>query len=128
MIDIENEVFNTVANSLRAEFPNISIYGEYVETPESFPCVCLVEDENTDDPAYMPLTREEPTVSNLMYSANVYSNLTTGKKKQAKTILDSIDKRMHKLGFTRVMRSQLPNVDRTIYRVTARYTKVIQIF
>lgn len=128
MIDIESIIFNHVANALRAEFPNISIYGEYVETPESFPSVSLVEDENSDIAENMTVTREEPTVCSLMYSANAYSNLQSGKKAQAKAIMDIIDECMHKFGFTRIMRSQLPNVDRTIYRVTARYTKIHQIF
>lgn len=128
IIDIENTVFNAVANALRAAYPNISVYGEYLETPSSFPCVTLVEDDNSEIAGNKTLTREPEMASNLMYTVNVYSNLTTGKKAQAKAITDVVDAQMHRFGFERTMRSQLPNVDRTIYRVTARYTKVIQIY
>ena len=48
MIDIESTIFNYVANTLRAEFPGISVYGEIVETPERFPSVSLVEDDNSE--------------------------------------------------------------------------------
>lgn len=128
MIDIESQVFNSVANALRAEFPGISVYGEVVETPSSFPSVSLVEDDNSEIESNKTLGRLPETACNLMYTANAYSNLKTGKKAQAKAIMDVIDERMHKMGFTRTMRSQLPNVDRTIYRITARYTKTFQTF
>lgn len=129
MIDIESQVFNYVANALRAEYGNsISIYGEYVEVPEQFPSVSLVEDDNASIPSTMMLTRSPELAASLMYTANVYSNLQSGKKAQAKEIMDILDSKMIELGFTRTMRSQLPNVDRTIYRVTARYTKIHQIF
>jgi len=128
MIDIENQVFNTVANALRSQFSGISVYGEYVETPSSFPSVSLVEDDNSEPELFTSLSREHETVSDLMYTANVYSNKTSGKKAQAKSIMDVIDNEMHRMGFIRTMRNQLPNVDRTIYRITARYTQRIQIF
>ena len=128
MIDIENQVFNTVVNALRASYNGISVYGEYIETPSSFPCVTLVEDDNSEIVSNTTLYRNPETASNLMYTANVYSNLKTGKKAQAKAIMDVVDAQMRNMGFNRTMRSQLPNVDRTIYRVTARYTRTIQTF
>lgn len=128
MIDIESEVFNYVTEPLRSEYPGISVYGEYVEVPSSFPSVSLVEDDNSEIGTNRTLGRLPEMASNLMYTANVYSNLATGKKTQAKAIMDAIDTRMHELGFERMMRSQLPNVDRTIYRVTARYRKIMQIY
>jgi len=128
MVDIENTVFNNVANALRARYSTISVYGEYVEVPETFPSVSLVEDDNSEMENNVSLSREPETASQLMYTANVYSNKATGKKTQAKEIINLIDERMHNMGFVRTMLSPLPNVDRTIYRITARYTKVIQIF
>lgn len=128
MIDIEATIFNYVANTLRAEFPGISVYGEMVETPERFPSVSLVEDDNSEIAENVTLGRTPETACNLLYTANVYSNLKQGKKAQAKAIMDVIDSCMHNLGFTRTMRNQLPNLDRTIYRVTARYTKTYQTF
>ena len=128
IIDIESQVFNTVANALRAAYTNISVYGEYVETPSTFPAVSLVEDDNIEVETNVTLDRSPEMACNLMYTANVYSNLQTGKKDQAKAIMDIIDDCMHQFGFTRTMRSQLPNVDRTIYRVTARYTRIYQNF
>lgn len=129
MMNIENEVFNTVANALRAVYgDNIMVSGEYNETPSAFPFVTLIEDDNYEVAETRILGRLPETASSLMYTANVYSNLKSGRKAQAKSIMDIVDEQMHKLGFQRTMRDQLPNVDRTIYRVTARYTQVFQTF
>jgi len=129
MIDIENQVLNTVESALRDVYGDgISFYGEYVESPARFPSVCLEEDDNSDANESVTLARLPVTACNLMYTANVYSNLKTGKKSQAKAIMDIVDEQMHRMGFTRTSRNPLPNVDRTIYRLTARYTKVHQIF
>ena len=127
MIDIENDVFNYVANALYAAYNPISIYGEPVEVPESFPSVSIVEDDNSELESNVTLTREAESACQLMYTVNTYSNKAKGKKTQAKEIMNLIDARMHDLGFVRTMRGQLPNVDRTVYRVTARYTKIFQI-
>lgn len=128
MIDIENEVFNSVANTLRASFSGISVYGEEIETPSSFPSVCIVEKGNTEVITNVTLDRAPETACNLMYLVDVYSNLKSGKKAQAKAIMDAIDTKMHKMGFKRSFYNQLPNFDRTIYRVTAEYTQTMQTF
>ena len=128
MIDIEPMVFNYVVNALRAQFPNISVYDQMVETPEQFPSVSLVEDDNSEVIENVTFDRSPETACNLMYTANAYSNLQTGKKAQTKAIMDVIDSCMKDMGFTRTMRSQLPNLDRTIYRITARYTQTYQTY
>ena len=43
MIDIESEVFSTVAMVVRTAYPDIYMVGEYVKIPPKFPCVSLVE-------------------------------------------------------------------------------------
>ncbi len=46
MIDIETEVFSTVSEKVREQYPKIFITGEYVKSPSSFPCVSLIEVDN----------------------------------------------------------------------------------
>jgi len=129
MIDIENEVFNTVANALRASYNGISVYGEEVESPSSFPSVSILEGENTESLRNATLLREPETACTLMYSVNIYSNLKAGKKAQAKGILKVIDEQMHSMGFIRDYGRPVPNLlDRTIYRIVAQYTRTYQTF
>ena len=47
MIDVSNEIFNTVAKDLRSLYSGITVVGEYVEVPAKFPTVTLDEISNT---------------------------------------------------------------------------------
>ena len=125
MINVENEIFNRVANAVRAVYPSVFISGEYIRTPSKFPFVSLIEMSNT---AY-DKTQSSGDLENhasLMYEVNIYSNKTSGKKSECKNIAALIDNELATLGFSRTMLQPIPNMDdATIYRITGRYTAVI---
>ena len=125
MIDCENEIFNEIAIAARTEFPTLTMTGEYIKTPSSFPFCSLVEMDNY---AYEE-TRTSSNVENhsvVMYELDVYSNKKVGKKSECKAIARFIDERLALLGFTRVMLQPIPNMDdATIYRLKGRYRAVI---
>lgn len=125
MIDIENIVFTNVATALRTAFSGISVYGEFVEVPASFPCVTIVEADNK----VYERTRDLDGVEHyaeIMYEINIYTNNGNGKKTMAKSIAQEIDTVMSGMLFTRTFRGQTPNIDRTIYRITMRYSGVVR--
>lgn len=125
IIDVETEIFNTIATSLRVRYPGIYIAGEYVRSPSSFPAVLIMEMDNTMYQKTQTTDNAENHVS-VMYEVNVYSNRTKGKKSECKEIAAFIDNEFQKLGFTRTMLNPIPNMeDATIYRITARYTAVV---
>lgn len=125
MIDVENEVFNSVATEVRAKYPNIYMVGEYVKTPPKFPSVSLVEMDNQSYQSTEDSGGSENHVS-VMYEVNVYSNKTVGKKAECKKIAALIDELMLALGFARTMIQPIPNLDdATIYRMVGRYSAVI---
>ncbi len=125
MIDIENDVFNTVADKVRDVFPDIFMTGEYVSSPPEFPAVSLVEADNSTRIETIDSGSNEHH-ANVMYEANVYSNKTTGKKSECKAIIALIDKEMLALGFARVTMTPVPNMnDSTIYRMVARYRAAV---
>ena len=125
MINVENEIFDKVAKSVRSEYPNVFMCGDSVRTPSRFPFVSLIEMSNT---AY-DRTQTSGSLENhasLMYEVNIYSNKTRGKKSECKAIAALIDNEMAALGFSRTMLQPIPNMDdATIYRMTGRYTAVI---
>ena len=125
MINVENEIFDRVAKSVRDAYPSVFISGEYVRTPSKFPFVSLIEMSNT---AY-DKTQSSGGLENhasVMYEVNVYSNKTSGKKSECKAIATLIDNELATLGFSRTMLQPIPNMDdATIYRMTGRYTAVI---
>ena len=125
MIDIENDIFNTVATVVREKYPDIYMVGEYVKTPPKFPFVSLVEMDNQSYQRTEDSGSSENHVS-VMYEVNIYSNKTVGKKSECKEIATLIDEQMLALGFARTMLQPIPNLDdATIYRMVGRYSAII---
>jgi hypothetical protein len=88
MIDVENEIFSIIAKAVRNVYPDIYMVGEYVQSPPKFPCVSLVEMDNS---AYTR-TQTSSSVENhveLMYELNVYSNKKVAKRVSARQLLRS---------------------------------------
>ena len=123
MIDIENKVLDTVFAAVRNQYTNANCYGEYVAVPAGFPCVCLYEQSNTTYRRSQDTDLQEHQ-SNLMYSCNVYSDKANGKKAEARAIAKLVDETMQRMKFTRTFFEPLPNIDRTVYRITMRYEAV----
>lgn len=125
MIDIENELFEVIATTVRNKYPKIFITGEYVKAPSVFPCVSIIEIDNQVNRN----TRDSGNIENhaqVLYEVNVYSNKTSGKKSECKAIISLIDTRLSELGFTRLMLYPIPNLENaTIYRMVARYRAVV---
>ena len=125
MIDVENEIYDRVADKLRATFNGIGIAGEYVQSPSQFPFVSIVEADNT------PLQRTQTSDSGenhatVMYEINVYSNKAKGKKAECKAIVAVVDSEMMTMGFTRMMLNPIQNMnDATVYRILGRYRAVV---
>ena len=124
MIDIESKVFDTVYNAITSQYPECSVYGEYVESSATFPAVTVTESNNE----YYRRTGTEPTPENhalIRYEINVYSDKQQESKAECKGILTVADEAMKSLGFVKNEQRRLPNVDRTLYRMYARYEAVV---
>ena len=126
MIDIENLIVdkvNTALTTLKQTYTSLKVVSEYVETMADFPLVSVVQDDN-----YTHLQTQDADLVdhavNVAFSVNVY---THGKNKKAiaKKIASAVDKEMLNNLFTRTFMGQTPNVDRTVYRITMRYTAVV---
>ena len=124
MTDCETDIFSIVSTALRAEFAGIFVSGEYVPTPPKFPAVSIVEADNRIATRYRTTEIENGAI--VMYEVNVYSNKVSGKKAEAKAVAAVLDNEFRKLGFSRTMKNQVPNMnDATIYRIVCRYEGVI---
>lgn len=124
MIDLENDVFDTVATVLRAEYPGIYCTGEYVPAPPKFPAVSIVEADNRVVERMRTLRIEN--AASVMVEVNIYSNKASGKKSEAKAIAATLDEVFASIGFTRTLKNQVPNLnDATIYRIVCRYEAIV---
>ena len=124
MIDIENIIFENVAKAVLAVYPDALITSEKTDTPSSFPCVCVTEEDNNTHKASLDTSLTENN-ANLMYSVSVFTNNTTGKKTIAKKIANIADEAMQNMKFIRIVLSPIPNVDGRIYRIEGRYTAIV---
>lgn len=124
MIDVENKVFDTVYNALIAYNEDICVYGQATEVSASFPAVTIWE---TDNYGYRRTETEASTENHVVvtYEVNVYSNLQNGSKQECKAVLDVADTAMRGMGFRRILRRRVANIDRTIYRMYARYEAIV---
>lgn len=121
MIDVESQIYTPIAEALRKAFPEINVSGEYVKVPSSFPHVSIVEQDNYPTLEHMS-NGDREKFTTLMYEVNVYSNKSTGKKAQCRSIMKVIDDLMYQFNFTRISMSPIPNLENaSIYRLVARY-------
>lgn len=125
--NVENLVFDAIADMLRANYEGIYVTGELPASLAKFPAVSLrmtsasvVERDMTDSDI-------EHTVL-VGFEARVYSNKTSGKKQEAGKIMGDIDDSMAGLNFRKSMSSPVDNLaDSKIYQLVNRYTaKVVQ--
>ena len=124
MIDIENKVINDVFAAVRTAYSGASCYGEYVSVPAAFPCVTLYEADNSTYKRSQDDNLQEHH-AHVMYECNVYSDKQSGKKAEARAIAKLVDTTMQGMKFTRTYYSPMPNLDRTIFRITMRWEAVV---
>ena len=124
MIDIENDVFNAVATSLRTSYAGIFVSGEKVAAPATYPFVSIVEADNYGYVRGEDSSLDEHFV-NVMYEVEVITKKTSGKKSACKAIFSTLDSNFLNMGFRRVMRKPIPMDDAMTYKLVGRYSAVV---
>lgn len=125
MIDIEGIVYTTVHDAIKAEFPDCVVSDTPPEATAKFPFVSIQE---TGNRTYRKSQDNAATEHHaiVVYDINVYSDRQIGRKQECKAILDIADTEMQNMLFTRIMKGELPNVNRTIMRMHGRYEAVVE--
>lgn len=125
MLNIESKVFDTVYNAVIAVFPSARVDAGYVETSAVFPAVSVIETNNV--PVQRTNTDDNSeNYTRLYYEVNIYSDKQDTAKSEARSIAEVVDTAMKSLKFYRTMMHQLPNYDRTVYRLYMRYEVIAQ--
>lgn len=127
MIDLQNEIFTLVANSVRTTHRGTTVTGEYTRSPSEFPTVTLDEIENVTVASLVDSSDEEK-FAGLTYRMQVFSNKIGGKKAEARSIFATADKVMLDLGFRRITYTTTPEIyNSTIYSITATYEAIADL-
>lgn len=132
MIDFEHDIFNTVAEALRAEYPpdadeidRIFVTSETVPSPPFFPCVAIVQQNNATLVRTLTQSFDENHITST-WQVDAFSNKASGKKSECKKLMEVVDASFSDMGFVRTFMNPTPNAeDASIYRITARYQAVI---
>ena len=125
MIDKLNEIFTSVATSVRNKHTGTTVTGEYTRKPSKFPAVTLDEIQNVVVDRLEDSSNAE-SFAGVTYRLQVFSNKRTGKKAEAREIFATADAEMRRMGFRRVTYTTTPEIyDSTIYNITATYEAVI---
>lgn len=119
MIDVENLIYTNVRTAVKGQFPLTSVSSTYVDVPSSFPHVS-VEETDSYVPASAISTTDREYAANLTYTVNIYTNTATAKS-NAKAIAAVVNDAFSDMGFVRSMKQEMPNMDRTIYRLIMRF-------
>ena len=124
MIDIENYVLTAIESAVTEQYPDAEVIGDSAEQFARFPAVTVNEIGNA---TIRRMQDDELTehLARITYEINVYCNDRVARKTQCKNVLKIVDETMLGMKFTRTMIRRLPNIDRTIYRMYARYTAVV---
>lgn len=125
MTDVEDYVVDKVAKALRAEFNGIFVVSNDTDAPSRFPAVGFWEQSNVPVAATQTAhCRENHT--ELMFQGNIFSNLTSGGKRQCRAIAAVIDREMTKMGFIRIFGQPVLNpADTSISRYVVRYKGIV---
>lgn len=126
MIDIENLVVSKITQALRAQYgtayPGLKVYSITPEIPESFPCIVIEMQSNVTTRSTLEFGKPTENHADVVFQVDVYANNGDLRRETAKTLFDFIDLSMQDMGFVRMMATPTPNIDRTIYRITGRYS------
>lgn len=123
MIDYSFEIFNAVAIDLRAAYEGIKVVGEYVASPTVFPTVTI--DEISNVPVHMD-SAVQNKYAQVTYRVQVFSNLRTGKRAEARKIYSRVDEKLQVLGLYAISYSTTPAIyNSEVYCITATYGAVI---
>lgn len=98
MIDALAAVFTAVAVPLREQFSGITVTGELSDAAAEFPCVQIEETGN------LPTQQDSGSDSLyalVTYRIRIYSGLQEGRVKQAREILEAIDRILEPLNLRR---------------------------
>lgn len=125
MIDVNNEVFQTVATAVRNNHTGTTVTGEYTRRPSMFPTVTLDETQNVMVDQLEDSSNEEK-FAGVSYRLQVFSNKQSGKRAEARAIFATADAEMRNLGFRRKTFTTTPEIyESTIYSITATYEAVV---
>ena len=124
MIDYFNSIFTAVAKELRKQVPGIFVTGEINDSNvKKFPCVQIAENNNV--PTHKDSSRRSKYAA-VSLRVRVYSNKTSGRIAEARSIVGIVDSVLEPLNFYRKSFAPLNGLyNNSVYRIDCSYGATI---
>ena len=122
--DYRDAVFDHVANSLLKWRADINVGSMLEPDPPSLPACFVYEIGNRRLDQYVTTNYIDEQCEST-FEVQVASSAMSGASSEANAIMDKADAAMNECGFIRFYRSPVDNIDRRVYRVVARYRRLI---
>ena len=123
MINIFNELFTLLKNTLATYDPNIKTASVYTNMPSSYPFVSFEEINNSVHEQTSDSCDIEEH-ADIEYEVNIWTQ-NPQKKSQADDISNVVDNLLKSYNFVRTTRNPFQSPDETTYRVVIRYSGVV---
>lgn len=118
MIDVSNEIFNHIAAKVRAKHSPVSVIGENVSTPASFPTVAM--DETYNVPSQLDSSQTEKYAA-VTYRVQVFCS-GDDKRARAREIFATVADACHELNLIRKTYTTTPDVyNSSAYQISATF-------
>lgn len=123
--NVENEIFSTCTDMLKAFDPEVETISSQEHIPESLPCVSIYENSNLPyEPSRDSCSSEKNSI--IEYQVDIYTNDVNGKKERAQGYRDAIAVFFKRMGFARTLCGPIPNyTNPAVYRITMRFSAII---
>lgn len=116
-------IFNYIENAVNLQDRPVYCTSRIEIIPPSFPAAYISEVSRYDRGS-VNLCRTDK-MKFVTWEAQVFSNLTVGAVDEANSIMTDIDDAFAHLGFTQTYCYPIDNADPTIYRLVARWNRLI---
>lgn len=123
MIDVSNEIFNTVATAVRTKHSPVAVIGENVSVPASFPTVAM--DETYNVPTEIDSSAVEKYAA-VTYRVQVFCS-GEGKRAKAREIFNTVAETCHGLNLMRKTYTTTPDIyNSSVYQISATFEAVVR--
>ena len=124
MIDVENLVFDTFYNQFQTLHADANITAGYDEKNAVFPCVIV---RQTNNQPYRQSATDDCAENHtrLTFEVEVISDKANTGRSECDELIADADTIMQSMKFRRIHLNRPINVDRTLWRVYARYEVIV---
>lgn len=118
-----NGIYTYVEGKVNTESRPLYCTGDYEPVPSEFPCVYIHETDHRQmrNAVTLNFTDNQKVMS---WEVQVFSNLTDGALDECYEIMADIESAFKELCFVEISCSERPNIDPSVKRVIAQFTRV----